>query len=488
MDQDVEVYIYTPLDEGNTSATYRRLEGYLRKLQHEEMARFVRLVKSVRAEKAGEEDDEADADDHDGKEGTETKKLKDMLLERDSQIAKLKKQVKQQDAESEHKEEKTAKLEQLRQKLSRREKSLAEQKALNEDFNNELKAWRDLDAKRASVSRGNAANADDMAAGTREGDDDDDADDDASIIDHDDDIESSVDGAELSKKPGSRTPSVKPPQSKPPQSKLPQTKPPQTKPLPTKAPQSMPPFTPMPRPTRSNSQATMFSGISKKPERTGQTKGGTGAFHYGYQEDDGEAWGINDEDPEKIGRDLEKKSREANAKGSSDPETPANAATGTSAAGDSTGTLAGQTNTERPGRRQSKACARTRKSTNDDANDADNDSDEDFKELRKSISKKKRKAELSDGEDQSTTSKKPRRDARILQSVKEEPEDDGKHARVAKGTRKVSAGPKAKSLLNRQDAKRQVAQDDLAESEGGMSDPICISSAEDTDSDTDDEY
>jgi hypothetical protein len=50
------------------------LEGYLRKLQPEEMCRFVHLSKSVRAHTAGGGEDEDDVDNHDREEGTETKK------------------------------------------------------------------------------------------------------------------------------------------------------------------------------------------------------------------------------------------------------------------------------------------------------------------------------------------------------------------------------------------------------------------------------
>ena len=42
-------------------------------------------------------------------------------------------------------------------------------------------------------------------------------------------------------------------------------------------------------------------------------------------------------------------------------------------------------------------------------------------------------------------------------------------------------------LHAKQNAKRKAARDDSAESEGGMSDPIFISSGGETDSDTEDE-
>jgi hypothetical protein len=463
-DRDIEVYIYTPLNEGITSATHRRLEGYLRKLQPEEIGRFVRLVKSVRAELAGEDKKEDDIEHHDREEGPKIERLEGMLFERDSQLAKLRKQVDQRDTKSEDDEAKASEWRSLRDKLEEKTKRLRDQKALTEGLNDELKIWRDLDAKRASVSRGNAGNADDIAAGTGEGDADG-ADDDAPTFDHADDFESSVNGTGLSKKPETRHASTK-------------------KPLPNK-----PSFTPTPRTTRLNSQTTTDQpATSKKPQRTGQTKGGTSAFLNGYEEDDGEAWSINDDDPEKIRRDLQKKSREANAKGSLDPETPANAATGTSAAGDSTGTLAGQTPTEGPGRKQSKVTPRAAKPATKKVEETEDESDQGIEVSRKPVSEKKRKAETLDREEQPATSKKPKR-ATKLQPVKENSEshNEDKQLHADKG-RRASSGPKAKLSRAQQDVKRKVARDDSAESEGGMSDPICISSGEDTDSDADDEY
>jgi vacuolar-type H+-ATPase subunit I/STV1 len=209
-DRDIEVYIYTPLNEGITSATHRRLEGYLRKLQPEEIGRFVRLVKSVRAELAGEDKKEDDIEHHDREEGPKIERLEGMLFERDSQLAKLRKQVDQRDTKSEDDEAKASEWRSLRDKLEEKTKRLRDQKALTEGLNDELKIWRDLDAKRASVSRGNAGNADDIAAGTGEGDADG-ADDDAPTFDHADDFESSVNGTGLSKKPETRRASTKKP-------------------------------------------------------------------------------------------------------------------------------------------------------------------------------------------------------------------------------------------------------------------------------------
>jgi hypothetical protein len=107
---------------------------------------------------------------------------------------------------------------------------------------------------------------------------------------------------------------------------------------------------------------------------------------------------------------------------------------------------------------------------------------------RKPVSEKKRKAEKSDREEQPATSKKPKR-ATKLQLVKENSESDNedKQLHAVKGLR-ASSGPKAKLSRAQQDVKRKIAQNDSAESGGGMSDPVCISSGEDTDSDADDEY
>jgi hypothetical protein len=404
--------------------------------------------------------------------------LEKRLTDSTDYAAKLERQVKRQDAEIEELEETASKLKAPRKSVDQKKAASNRRTALNDELE-ELAWYRRNSTKDPPAFGDSADNVDDAGAGigARGADD---AEDNTFTSDHADNHESSVNSAKAPKKPEPRRPSTQ-------------------KPTPTR-----PVFTPTPelnakddklqyhRSTRQGSKAIERSETKKKPEekdqpvKTTERNPGSGVYHYGYDIDYEAPKSINEGvDPEAIIQEARRKSRQANVKSSSDPETPQNTAAGTPAAGQNTDTPFGQVIA---GRKQSKASTKTPRSTNDDANDADDDSDEDFKEPRKSISKKKRKAESSDGEDQSKTSKKPRRDARILQSVKEEPEDDGTHARVAKGARKVSAGPKAKSLLNRQDAKCKVAQDDSAKSEGGMSDPICISSGEDTDSDTDDEY
>lgn len=531
VDQEVSVRTYTSFNAANNGASFRRLEGELHNLQPEEKAEFLRLVEHVCGDAADDDDDEdgqeksaeierlqarlatsiADSNEiaesyearindpekqlkktgaDDGSGGAKTSELKELrdiatglekrLTDSNDYVAKLERQVKRQDAEIEEHEETASKLKAPRKSVGQ-EKAVPDRRvALNEELE-ELAWYRRNSTKDPPAFGDSADNVDDTGAGigARGADD---AEDNTVTPDHADNHELSVNSAKAPKKPETRRTSTQ--------------KPPPTRPV----------FTPTPglnakddklqyhRSTRQGSKAIEQSETKKKPKekdqpvKTTERKPGSGVYHYGYDIDYEAPKSINEGvDPEAIIQEARRKSRQANVKSSSDPETPENAAPGTSAAGRNTDTSSGQATTGGTGRKQSKASTKTRKSTNDDAGDADEESGVEVEEPRKSISRKKRKAESSDGEQQSTTSKKPRRDARILQPVMEEPEDDDRHARVAKGTRKVSSGPKAKPLLDRQDAKRKVAQDS-AESEGGMSDPICISSGEDTDSDTDDEY
>lgn len=184
----------------------------------------------------------------------------------------------------------------------------------------------------------------------------------------------------------------------------------------------------------------------------------------------------------KEGRD---RLRQQKAEGNSSSQSPEDAATGTSAAGQSINTSSGQAITGGPGRKQSKASTKARKSKNDRGSEADDESTVAVEEPRKTDPKQKRKAETSEGGEQPKNSKKLRH-ATILPPVEEESDNDDKRVHVAKSTR-VSSASKAKLLQTKQNAKRKIARDESAASEGGMSDPIYISSGEDTDSDTEDE-
>lgn len=138
-----------------------------------------------------------------------------------------------------------------------------------------------------------------------------------------------------------------------------------------------------------------------------------------------------------------------------------------------------------PSRRQSISAAKAAQSTNDNVNEADDESGMDVEEPHKApISKKKRKAESSDGEEQPATSKKPKI-APKLPSLEEESDDEETDVCAAKSSR-ASSRPKAKMSRAQQGAKRKVANDS-AESEGGMSNPIDISTDSDTDSDAADD-
>ena len=460
--QDVEVYIYAPFNGGNTGAIYQRLEGYLHKLQPEEMDRFVRLVDQFRSETADDDDDDEDEfDDGEGERGrsAEIERLKGMLVERDSKIAKLKKQVEQRDAESEDLEEKTAELEKLRKDLIKSEESLVKQAARISVLEEEVGWYHRNPTKTPPALSGNAGNADNAAAaiGARDCGD---LGDDAPTSSHNDGPEPSVEGAELPKKPAPRGPTKKPAST-------------------------MPPFTPMPKITRSSSQATNQSGTSKKPPRKDQKADGSGTYGNGYESHDGEAWGIDDHDPEEPIREARRKSRQANAKGTSDPQTPEDATTSTSAAGESTGMPSGQATKGATGRKQSTVSTKGRKSTDDNVNEADDEYTSDVEEPRKQILKKKRKADDSDEEEMQTTSKKPKRGTK-LQSVEEESDNDDKPVHAARRPA-VSSGPKANLSRAKASAKRNVARDDSYEFEGGMLNPMFISSAEETDSDIEDE-
>jgi hypothetical protein len=529
VDQEVSVRTYTSFNAANNGASFRRLEGEVHNLQPEEKAEFLRLVEHVCGEAADDDDDEdgqeksaeierlqarlttsiADSNvivesyearinelekqlkktgTDDGSDGAKTSKLEKLrniatdlekrLTDSTDYVAKLERQVKRQDAEIEELEETASKLKAPRKSVDQKKAASNRRMALNDELE-ELAWYRRNSTKDPPAFGDSADNVDDTGAGigARGADD---AEDNTITSDHADNHESSVNSAKAPKKPEPRRPSTQ--------------KPPPTRPV----------FNPTPelnakvdklqyhRSTRQGSKAIEQPETKKKPKekdqpvKPTQRKRGSGIFHYGYEMDYQAPKSINEGvDPEAIIQEARRKSRQANVKSNSDPETPQNTAAGTPAAGQNTDSPFGQAIA---GRKQSKASTKTLKSTNDDANDADDDSDEDFKEPRKSISKKKRRAESSEEEEQPAASKKPRRDARILQPVMEEPEDDGKHARAFKGKGGVSSGPKAMLSRAQQSAKRKIAKDDSAESEGGMSDPICISSAEDTDSDTDDEY
>jgi hypothetical protein len=122
---------------------------------------------------------------------------------------------------------------------------------------------------------------------------------------------------------------------------------------------------------------------------------------------------------------------------------------------------------------------------NDNVNEADDEPDIDVQEPRKPGSKKKRKAEISDEEEKPAISKKPRR-APKLQPVEEESDEEDKHVHATKSS-SVSSGQQAKLSRAEQGAKRKATQNDSAESEGGMSDPIYIPTDSDTDSGAEDE-
>lgn len=396
-------------------------------------------------------------DDGDEEESSQVRKLQGrlkqqgvLLDERQMSIDKLENRLKQRDADSEDAEETRSKLETVRKLLREEKAALARQVAVNKEYKEELAMYRRDPKKYPLASRKNSDDDDDDTAeetGKRGADD---AEDDVPTVDHADDHALSVADAKVTKKPGSHASTKKP---RPP----------------------MPPVTPAPKATRSNSTATDQSKTSKKPERTNRMEGGSGTFGNGFERQYGPSWGINDNDPEKTFRDNLRKSRQLEAKGTSDQQTPEGAAAGTSAADKNTDTPSGQTAARGPGR----------KPKNDQASEADVDSDQEFEEPRKSKAERKRKSESSDEEEQPKTSKKPKI-AKKLQLVEEESDDEDKHVRAVKGSRASSAS-KAKSSHTKQNVKRKAAQTDTVESEGGMSGPIFISSAEDTDSDTDDE-
>lgn len=278
-----------------------------------------------------------------------------------------------------------------------------------------------------------------------------------------DEIEQSGDELEISEKPAPRASSKK-------------------------TPSNLPAYTPMPKTTRSNSKATNQSETTQKLKQeppADEVFNGKGV-HKTYTLDDKPPKSINHGvDPEAIRRKIRRESRALVAKGSSDPETPENAATGTSTAGGSTDTPFGRTIGGGPGRKQSRASTKAAQATNDSVEDADNESAVDVEEPRKSQRKKKREAETSDGEEQPATSKKPKRKPFQQPRVEEESDSEYEHVHAAKGS-SVSSGTKARLPRAKQNAKGKVANDS-AESEGGMSNPIDIPSGEDTDSSAEDE-
>lgn len=472
VDQEVGVYVYMPFNADNNDASYRRVEAEFYNLQPEEMKNFVRLVDDVRAERGDDEglgtEAEQDRANHSNQKGKaakleelrKTARAQDLALtEAQTQIAELKRMVNQRDGEREDDEKTTSRMEELQELLHVANVEVFKEKARNAELKEELMMYRRDPKKRPLASlkiRGDAD--DDLAEETGEKGADD-AENNAPTSNHADDRASSIGGAKAPKKGAPDAPSKKP---RP----------------------SMPSYTPMPKPTRSNSLATDQPGTSKKPPRTGRKQEGKDTYRNGYEIDDGPAWGINDDVPEKPGK-TRRQSRQINAQSTSDQQTPEGAPAGTSAAHESHGTPSGQATSGGPGRKQPKASTRVRKSKSEQGSESDVDSDEDFEKLVEHISKKKkRKSESSDREEQPKASKKPRI-ASKLQLVEEESDDEDKHVRAVKGSR-MSSVSKAKLSLSEQNAKRKAARDDSAESEGGMSDPVFILSDKETDSDTDD--
>ena len=440
------VYIYTPSNEGNISASYQRLEGYIHNLQPKEKARFVRLVDRIRGEMFDIDDDQEDDFQNND----------------------------EQDADGEDDDEKTAELEKLREQVKRREKRLNEQAAYHEELQEEVAWYRRHSTMTPPAFRGNANNADEVTAGNgaREADD---AEDNAGNFDHGD---PSVDGPELLEDAAQPQSSKKPTPTRPPFTHNPKQNTKEDKPQERRS-------------ERQGSKANEQSETTSKPtekDQSGKTekRRGTGVFRNGYE------WkyelpksineGLDPEEAMKKGRD---RARQQKAEGNSSSQSPEDAATGTSAAGQSINTLSGQAPTRGSGRKQSQASTKPRKSKNDHGSEADYESAVAVEEPRKTDPKQKRKVETSEEGNQPTNSKKLRR-AKILPPVEEESDNENRHVHAAKGSHKPSVS-KAKLVRTNQSAKRKIARDELAESDGGMSDPICISSGEDTDSETEDE-
>jgi hypothetical protein len=532
--QDVEVAIYTPLNAGTTSAYYRRLERYVHNLLPGEMAEFVRLVDQICGETAnGDDDEEEDDDEGEDKRGksakmkrlqqqigdrdqvihayqvqvdelekgleqknagsgddkhkaSELRRARNLLAQRDldladaqARIAELEREVEARDAESEDEEEKAAQMKKLQELLEESTDDLKTQKALNVDLNGELTGYRRRDAAASSAPRGNAGNNDKVVAATGARDADD-SEDDALTFDHADGPEPSVDGARLPKKPTSRAPSTMPPPSMTPFGQL--------------SKQNAQEDNPQHQSARQGSKADEQSETTKRPTETDQPdktknrKSRSGMYLNGYDLEYGPPKSINGSDPEATRRQIRRESKDLLKKGKSNPETPENATTGTFAADEGTETPSGKATKSGSGRKQSIVSTKGRKSTDDNVDEADDEYTSDVEEPPKPTSKKKRKADESDEEEEPVTSKKPRF-GRKLQSVEEESDNEDKPVHAAKRP-DVSSGSKAKVKVSnaKQSAKRKVAQDDSAEFEGGMLNPMFISSAEETDSDMEDDY
>lgn len=444
--QEFGVHIYTPSNEGNMSASYQRLEGYLHSFQPEEMARFVCLVDRVCGETL---------DDENCQEG--------VFQTND-----------EQDVDSEDDDEKTAEMEKLREQVNRVNKRLNEQAAYHEELQEEVAWYRRHSTMTPPAFCGNAKNADDVTAGNG-GKEIDDAEDNAGNSDHGD---PSVDRPKLLEEAAHPQPSQKPASTMPSFTHNPKHNTKEDQPQKCRS-------------ARQGSKANEQSGTTKKPtdkDQSGknQKRRGTGIFRNGYEWDYEPPKSINEGlDPEKVMKEGRDRSRQQKAEGNSSSQTPKDAATGTSAAGQSINTPSGHATTGGPGRKQSKASTKARKSKNDHGSEADDESAVAVEEPRKTDPKQKRKAETSEVREQPTNSKKPRR-ATNLQTVEEESDEEDKRIYAAKGSHKPSVS-KAKLSHTKHSAKRKIARDGSAKSEGGMSDPICISSGEDTDSDTEDE-
>ncbi|GAB7328374.1 hypothetical protein MBLNU13_g00358t1 [Cladosporium sp. NU13] len=441
VDQEVNLRVYMPFNADNNGASYRRVEGELRNLQTDEMERFVSLVDGVRAERGDGGGREKEAEQNRGNPKNHKGEASDLerLRKIAARIAELERKVKQRDDEREDDKKKASRSEKLQELLDRTNVDLFKANADNEELKEELMMYR-RDPKKHPLAlhkNGYDDEDDDVVEETVERGADD-AEDDAPTFDHADDSAPTVADAKVSKKPASGAPSKKPPST-------------------------MPSYTPMPKPIQSNPKVTDQSETSKKPPSTGRKKGGKDTYKNGYESDDGPPWGINDYEPEKAGR-TRRQSRQIIANNSSDQQTPEGAATGTSAAGKTTDTPSGQITTGGPGRKQSKAPIKGRKSKNDQGSEADVDFHEDCEKPVEPVSKKKRKTETSDGEEQPTTSKKPRRPTN-MQPVEEESDHEDRQVHAAKGSR-ASSVSKAKLLQAKQNAKRKIARDDSAESEG----------------------
>ena len=456
MDEEVNVDVYIPLNAGNH---IRRLEGLIHNLQPDEKAD---LVDRMRAD-AGE-----GAENVDDKE--ESSKVKDIrkqlakgaehLAVREAYIATLERVARQRDADSEDDKRRVSESKKLQKQLDETKNALDKQIARNLEIKEELAILRRDPKKRPSAL---PTNNDDAAERTG-AEDSDDAEDNAPESDDIEGPDSSVVSAKLPVKQAS---SAKPP--------------------PTTS-----GFTPMPTPnangngaqqgrtTRHSSKANIQPDLpkTKKPLQTGPRRRGTGAYGgTGYEEDDSPAWGIDDIDPEAI---LRQNSRKSTAKGTTIPE---NAATRRSEAGESTGTPPVQSSTDGSGRKQSQGTTKTSKPTMRKVSEADDDFAPDVEEPRKSNLGKRSRGERSDGEEQPATSKKPKRES-TLQSIREEPEIKGKHARATKGSKNISSAVKTKAPPSKQ---RKVAKPNSAEFDAGDFVPVEIPSGEDTDSDIEDE-